>query len=66
MSVSARIVSGPTHEPTRAPSAATAGAYVWFAGIVRPTEDGKPIDGLRYEAYRPMMLPLVVGGSAWF
>ncbi len=30
------------------------GAKVVFEGIVRPTEGGSPIKGLRYEAYEPM------------
>lgn len=32
------------------------GALVEFTGIVRGTEDGAPIRGLRYEAYAPMAL----------
>lgn len=31
-----------------------AGAVLCFEGIVRPTEDGKPIVGIEYEAYEPM------------
>ena len=27
---------------------------VSFAGVVRPTEEGQAIEGLMYEAYRPM------------
>jgi molybdopterin synthase catalytic subunit len=30
------------------------GAAVEFRGLVRPGENGKPISGLRYEAYEPM------------
>jgi molybdopterin synthase catalytic subunit len=32
-----------------------AGAIVTFEGIVRPTEDGQPLDALVYEAYEPMV-----------
>jgi len=31
-----------------------AGAIVQFEGVVRPTEDGRPLMALEYEAYRPM------------
>jgi len=31
-----------------------AGAVVQFEGVVRPTEDGRPLMALEYEAYRPM------------
>ncbi|NOG53279.1 MAG: molybdenum cofactor biosynthesis protein MoaE [Planctomycetes bacterium] len=31
-----------------------AGAVVVFEGIVRSEEDGRPIEGLEYEAYEPM------------
>lgn len=31
-----------------------AGAVVVFEGIVRPTEDGRALDGLDYEQYDPM------------
>jgi molybdopterin synthase catalytic subunit len=30
------------------------GAVVEFRGVVRPIENGRPIAGLRYEAYEPM------------
>jgi len=30
------------------------GAAVYFLGIVRGTEDGRPISGLEYEAFGPM------------
>lgn len=30
------------------------GAALEFRGIVRPTENGRPVSGLRYEAYEPM------------
>ena len=31
-----------------------AGAVICFEGVVRPTEAGQPIAGLRYETYDPM------------
>jgi molybdopterin synthase catalytic subunit len=53
MNVEVQIVDGPVPEP-RQWAIAGAGAVVSFAGIVRPTEDGRAIEGLVYEAYRPM------------
>jgi molybdopterin synthase catalytic subunit len=35
------------------------GAQVDFQGIVRGSEDGKPIDGLHYEAHEPMAISLL-------
>jgi molybdopterin synthase catalytic subunit len=53
MNVEVQIVDGPVPEP-RQWEVAGAGALVSFAGIVRPTEEGQTIEGLVYEAYRPM------------
>jgi len=54
MSASVRIIRGPVLEVSETRAASAAGARLSFRGIVRPVEDGKPIAGLRYEAYRPM------------
>jgi len=35
-------------------TAQRAGAVVVFDGVVRLTEDGKPLSGLHYESYEPM------------
>ena len=48
-----RLHDGPL-PPVRCGDSCCGGAWVCFEGIVRPTEDGKPIAGLMYEAYRPM------------
>jgi molybdopterin synthase catalytic subunit len=37
------------------PESTTAGALITFVGIVRGTEDGRPIAGLDYEAFEPMV-----------
>jgi len=37
-----------------------AGAVVCFEGIVRPTEEGRAIRGLCYEAYEPMARDMLV------
>jgi len=53
MSVHVQIIQGPlpgtigTGEPG-------AGAMLVFEGIVRPSEDDRPIAALEYEAYEPM------------
>lgn len=53
MSVVVRIVEGPiAPEPAR--SDPRSGAKVVFEGIVRGVEEGRAIDALEYEAYRPM------------
>jgi molybdopterin synthase catalytic subunit len=53
MTVEAKIVAGPC--PEQPPwHIAGAGAIIRFSGLVRPTEAGRPIEGLQYEAYRPM------------
>lgn len=53
MSVRVEILPRPLD--AAAPNAvADAGAIVQFEGIVRPTEDGRPLLALEYEAYRPM------------
>ncbi|MCC7409767.1 MAG: molybdenum cofactor biosynthesis protein MoaE [Phycisphaeraceae bacterium] len=31
-----------------------AGAVLYFEGVVRPTEDGQPLEALDYEVYEPM------------
>jgi len=53
MSVRVEIVPRPLD--SAAPDThADAGAIVQFEGVVRPTEDGRPLMALEYEAYRPM------------
>jgi len=53
--IDVRIVDGPLEPATEAwPAAAGAGAVLTFEGIARPTEDGRPIVALDYEAYEPM------------
>jgi len=53
MSVCVRIHDGPL--PTATPWAVDgAGALIGFEGVVRPSEAGRPIAGLRYETYDPM------------
>ena len=50
----AQIVEGPLPVYAAACALAGAGAVVVFDGVVRGVEAGRPIDGLEYEAYRPM------------
>lgn len=53
MSIEVQIVEGPV--PLSGPlEIAGAGAVVSFSGLIRPTEGGRSIEGLHYEAYRPM------------
>jgi len=54
MSAQVAIIDGPLLETAGAWSVAEAGAIVTFAGVVRPTEDGRPLLALDYEAYEPM------------
>ncbi len=58
MSVSVTITDGPlgAAAPWSVPGA---GAVLTFEGVVRPTEDGATIDGLDYDAYRPMALSML-------
>lgn len=55
MSVELTIVEGPVPrlEPERVDGA---GAIFTFEGLVRPTENGRPIQGLAYESYDAMVL----------
>jgi molybdopterin synthase catalytic subunit len=53
MLVEVHIGDGPL-APGQALVCQGAGAIFLFEGIVRPSEDGKPIAGLRYETYEPM------------
>ncbi len=56
MSVEVRFYSGPlpieTAESDR--RVAGVGAAVVFEGVIRPTEDGRKIRAISYDAYRPM------------
>lgn len=54
MSVQVRLTDGPLSEMADKPTTQGAGARIVFDGIVRPMEDGAEINGLDYEAYRPM------------
>jgi molybdopterin synthase catalytic subunit len=47
------IVTGPIVIPS-AQWAAASGAVVDFLGVVRPSEDGRPIDGIDYECHPAM------------
>lgn len=51
--VRVRLVEGPL-APEPPPRPDEAGAVVVFDGVVRPTEAGRPLRALRYEAYEPM------------
>lgn len=55
--VRVEIVDGPVSSAEPADDAGVAsgvGATLEFEGIVRGTEDGRPIEGLDYAAYEPM------------
>ena len=54
MSVTVHIIDGPLGTPTPWDHPGGYGAFVVFEGIVRPTEDDRPITALDYEAYEPM------------
>ncbi len=54
MSVTVKISDGPLPASAEPWSFPGAGAVLCFDGIVRPSEDGRPIVGLDYEAYEPM------------
>jgi len=54
MSAQVRLTDGALSEMADMPTTQGAGARIVFDGIVRPVEDGAKIDGLDYEAYRPM------------
>ena len=47
------VVEGPL-APWLPMAFAGAGAVVVFDGVVRPLEDGRTLDAIDYEAYRPM------------
>jgi molybdopterin synthase catalytic subunit len=53
-SVAVRITDGPLVEDPPSRPVSNAGAMVWFDGVVRPEEGGRPISALDYEAYQPM------------
>ena len=44
----------PIVPPVAPPAAREIGAVLEFSGVVRESENGKKIPGLRYEAYEPM------------
>ncbi|MGV6814613.1 MAG: molybdopterin synthase catalytic subunit [Phycisphaerales bacterium] len=54
MNVQVRITEGPLGAYAQPEYEPGSGARIVFGGVVRPNEDGEPIDGLEYEAYRPM------------
>ncbi len=54
MMVLASIRFGPLSQPPTSFPSEGAGAVVCFEGRVRPTESGRTICGLSYEAYEPM------------
>jgi len=59
MSVNVSIVAGPIQETEYSPPLDGAGAELSFRGIVRPYEAGRPIVGLEYEVYEPMVQKLL-------
>lgn len=54
MSVQVQISAGPL--PAEAPEwdHSGAGSVIEFRGIIRPMEQGQPVDAIAYDAYRPM------------
>ncbi len=54
MRVQVRLTEGALGKMGAVSATPGAGAWIAFDGIVRPSEDGEPIEGLEYEAYRPM------------
>lgn len=54
MNIDIRIIDGPLPATRLDWRPAGAGAVVWFEGIVRPEEEGRPIAALDYEVYEPM------------
>lgn len=54
MNFQVHIVVGPLGQAVAWAAPAGSGAVVCFEGIARPTEDGRPITALDYEAYQPM------------
>ena len=54
MSVTVNIIDGPLPVTAGAWNFPGSGAVLCFDGIVRPSEDGRAILGLDYEAYEPM------------
>lgn len=54
MNVVVQITEGPLSEHTGSWAVPGAGALIAFSGRVRGLEDGQPISGLTYTAYRPM------------
>ena len=54
MSVQVRITTGELAPYSHNEYVSGCGAKFVFDGVVRPSEDGVAIEGLEYEAYRPM------------
>jgi len=52
------LVTTPIDE-TRPPFAAEEGAEARFLGVVRESENGRAISGIRYTAYEPMALQMM-------
>lgn len=52
MSAQVSILDGPL--AASSPGAYGGGAVICFEGVVRPTEDGRPVEALDYEVYEPM------------
>lgn len=53
MNVDIELIEGPLG-PSAPWRPAGAGAVVTFEGVVRPSEAGRPLEALDYEAYEPM------------
>ena len=54
MSVTVKIIDGPLPSAAEPWGFPGAGAVLCFDGIVRPSEDGRAIEGLDYDVYEPM------------
>lgn len=59
VSVSVHIVEGPLGEAVSWTPPTGQGAVLTFEGVARPTEEGKPIVALDYEAYEPMASAMI-------
>jgi len=54
MNIDVQIIDGPLAAQPTLPQVEHAGAITCFDGIVRPTENNRPLHALDYEAYEPM------------
>jgi len=54
MNIEVQIIRGPLSSLLHPPRVRGAGAMICFEGVVRPTENGRPLAALDYEVYEPM------------